>query len=28
VRFFSEGGDPSVVKWLAGRADGVIVPLP
>jgi hypothetical protein len=28
VRFFSEGGDPTVVKWLAGRADGVIVPLP
>lgn len=25
VRFFREGGNPSLVKWLGGRKDGVIV---
>jgi len=25
VRFFREGTDPSIVKWLAGRNDGVVV---
>ena len=28
VRFFRDGGDPNVVKWLAGRADGHVVDLP
>jgi prepilin-type N-terminal cleavage/methylation domain-containing protein/prepilin-type processing-associated H-X9-DG protein len=28
VRFFRDGGDPNVVKWLAGRDDGHIVDLP
>jgi prepilin-type N-terminal cleavage/methylation domain-containing protein/prepilin-type processing-associated H-X9-DG protein len=27
VRLFRTGTDPNVVKWLAGRADGVIVPV-
>ena len=27
VRFFREGMDPSIVRWLAGRNDGQIVPL-
>jgi prepilin-type N-terminal cleavage/methylation domain-containing protein/prepilin-type processing-associated H-X9-DG protein len=26
VRFFRNGTDPSIVKWLAGREDGVVVP--
>jgi len=26
VRFFRTGTDPNIVRWLAGRADGVIVP--
>jgi prepilin-type N-terminal cleavage/methylation domain-containing protein/prepilin-type processing-associated H-X9-DG protein len=27
VRFFRTGTDPNIVKWLAGRNDGVIVPM-
>jgi len=27
VRFFRNGTDPNIIKWLAGRADGVIVPM-
>ena len=26
VRFFRNGTDPNIVKWLAGRGDGVILP--
>ena len=26
VRLFRTGTDPNIVRWLAGRADGVIVP--
>jgi prepilin-type N-terminal cleavage/methylation domain-containing protein len=28
VRFFRDGGDPNVVRWLAGRDDGVVVTVP
>jgi prepilin-type processing-associated H-X9-DG protein len=28
VRFFNNGGDKAVVKWLAGRDDGNVVPAP
>jgi prepilin-type processing-associated H-X9-DG protein len=26
VRLFRTGTDPNIIKWLAGRSDGVIVP--
>ena len=26
VRFFRNGTNPDIVRWLAGRADGVVVP--
>jgi prepilin-type processing-associated H-X9-DG protein len=26
VRMFRTGTDPNIVRWLAGRADGVVVP--
>lgn len=25
VRFFRDGTDPTIMKWLAGRNDGVVV---
>ena len=27
VRFFRNNGDPSVVRWIAGRSDGIVVPM-
>jgi len=27
VRFFRNGTDPNIIKWLAGRSDGVVVPM-